>query len=115
MSIFSLVKKYKAKTFFQVSSEESDALESRFSVYRNAFWAQGDGGQVRTKLRVGIDYCGGSDSYYTTSTGFYNSYTFKTCQWPWNSSAKKRYTTFTVTQDVLKNYSRWNTGSCKKC
>ena len=113
--LLAVVKKYKAKTFFQVSAEENDALKSRFSVYRNAFWAQGDGGYVRTKLRIGIDYCGGSDTFYNTNSGFYNSYTFKTCQWPFNSSARKRYTTFTVTQDVLKNYSRWNTSSCKRC
>ncbi len=117
--LLAVVKKYKAKTFFQVSSEEGDALNSRYSVFRNAFTAYGDGGNIRTKLRIGIDYCGSyssyDDSFHNTNTGFYNYYTFKTCKWPWNTSAKKRYTTFTVTQDVLRRYSRWNTDSCKKC
>jgi len=113
--LLSVLKKYKAKTYFQFSPESSDALESRNRVFANAFTAYGDGGSVKTKLRIGIDYCGGLDWFYNTNSGFYNYYAFKTCQWPFASRDTKRYTTFTVTQDVLESFYRYNTYTCKKC
>jgi len=114
--LLAVLKKYKAQTHIQVSSEENNSPNSRYSVWRNYFRATGDGGAIPTKLYVRYNYhC--TSSYYgrNTNYGFYNYYNFHSCRWPWTSSSRKRYSYFTVIQDVLKSYSRANTNICGRC
>jgi len=117
--LLAALKKYKAQTHIQFNTGSNDsgsAKSGAFDVYKNAFTAYGDGGVVSTKVRVYYDYgCSGALYYKTTDYGFLNSYTFKSCNYPYVRSDRKRYTYFTVTQDVLNSFSVFNTSSCENC
>jgi len=114
--LLTVLKKYKAQTHIQISSDDINSIDNRYSVWNNAFFAKGDGGSVVTKLNVRYDYnCNANFYGQDTNGGFLNSYTFKSCIWPWNSSTRKRYSYFTVIQDVLKSHTPYKTSSCGSC
>jgi len=111
--LLNVLRKYKAQTHIQVSQEEDN---SRWSVWSNAFIAYGDGGSIPTKLNVRYDYnCNSNYFGSNTNSGFYNSYDFRSCKWPTNISTRKRYSYFTLTQDVLQSYTVYRTGACGSC
>ncbi len=110
------LKKYKARTHIQFYEVSNSALNSRGPVDRNAFTAYGDGGSIVTKLHVRYTYnCNNTIYGRDTNGGFLYSYTFRSCHWPWTASSRKRYTGFTLIQDVLKRFTRYNTSWCNKC
>jgi len=116
--LLKILKKYKAGTFIQFSSDSEELLDNRshYNVYKNYFYAKGDGGNIPTKLNIYYDYFCSNTTYNSqTQYGFYNYYRFRSCEWPWNSSNRKRYRYFYVTQDVLKSFSNGTTSRCESC
>lgn len=115
--LLAVLKKHKASTHVQFPTKASNPQDSRAEqVWKNGFWAYGDGGSIRTKLKVHYSY-GCTGPYYSrdTNSGFLYSYKFRSCKWPWNSSQRKWYSGFSVIQDVLRNFTIFNTNECGKC
>jgi len=114
--LLKVLKKYKAQTHIAYELDTNSSKKGKNDVNKNAFNAYGDGGVIPTKVRVYYDYdCGGKTYYKTTDNGFYNSYTFKSCKYPYERSTRKRYKYFTVTQDVLTRYTPVTTSACLTC
>lgn len=113
-NLIRVLKKYKAKTI--IHHEYNDDQTKAFNLNTNGFVAYGDGGVVKTKLKIYYKYSSNGTVFSsTTRYGFLNDYTFRSCEWPTRISSRCRYTRFVVTQDVLTSYIPFNTSKCKKC
>ncbi len=113
-----VLEKYKAQMYIQLDTEKTKRHDTSGPIVNNAFIAHGDGSAdgLRTKLEAWYDYsCSGYFHRWQTRTGFYHSYVFRSCKWPWNSSTRRRYSSWVVTQDVVEHVYVFRTADCQHC